>query len=83
VVELSGLQLRASAAAFEDFKKRGYSLEHYKVLIVDRAPKHEVTFVPLHPQGKPTTRGGRTEFGKEIRYTVSESGVIEDIGYAR
>lgn len=83
VIQLSGLQLQACAAAFEEFKKRGFVLEQYKVFVTEDGSSYEVDFVPNHPEGKPTTRGGKTIYGKEIRYTVSRSGVIENIGYSR
>jgi hypothetical protein len=83
MTELSGTQVRACAAAFEDFKQRGYPLEHYKVVISEKSSKYEIVFVPDHPSDKPTTRGGATIYGKEIRYTILESGVIESISYAR
>jgi hypothetical protein len=83
MIELSGLQLRACAVALEDFKPRGFLLEHYKIIIVDRPVGHEVVFVPEHPKGQATLRGGATAYGKEIHYTISPSGRIESVSFAR
>lgn len=83
VIQVSGPQLLASSAALDDFKKKGYSLENYRVLIGEHPHGFEIVFVPNHPAGTPVVRGGGTSYGKEIRYTVSQEGVIEEIGYAR
>lgn len=83
MVELSGKQLRASAVALEDFSTKGFSLDHYVVRIEELPNGFEVVFVPDHPVGVPTSRGGGTVFGKEVRYTISNGGQIEAISYAR
>lgn len=83
VVEFSGVQLRVAAVALEDFKKKGYPLEHYKVIMIKQPSGYEVIFVPDHPKGSPASRGGKTTFGEEIHYMVSSLGVIANITYGR
>lgn len=82
-IKLSGVQVRAFASAFAEFRKTGYAIENYTVTIEKGSRGWEVSFVPNHPEGKPTTRGGRTIYGEEMRYLISESGSILSIGFSK
>jgi hypothetical protein len=82
-IEMTGLQAQATSIALAEFAKRGYDLKHFAVTLEVNGKKHQVTFIPEHPPGAPATRGGRTAFGEEVSYLISEQGAIEKVSYAR
>ncbi|MBC3874910.1 hypothetical protein [Undibacterium flavidum] len=82
-VELSGSELNAVSIALKDFKKMKYKLKNYRVFIVPKNKNYEIVFLPRDPIGTPTVRGGGNQFGDEVHYLVSESGVILNMNFAR
>src|SRR5258708_15215907 len=65
--KLTGIQLKACATALEHFtaNKEGANLEHYTVEVTQGQSEFEVSFVPDHPEGEATVRGGATKYGRE------------------
>src|SRR5258708_4928554 len=72
--KLTGIQLKACATALEHFtaNKEGANLEHYTVEVTQGQSEFEVSFVPDHPEGEATVRGGATKYGREAHYIVSK-----------
>src|SRR5258708_28887642 len=72
--KLTGIQLEACATALEHFtaNKEGAILEHYTVEVTQGQSEFEVSFVPDHPEGEATVRGGATKYGREVHYIVSK-----------
>jgi hypothetical protein len=71
--KLTGIQLKACATALEHFtgNKEGANLEHYTVEVTEVSDHFQVSFVPDHPEGEATVRGGATKDGREVHYIVS------------
>lgn len=82
-LEISGVQMEACLVAAADFKTRGLSWENFSVRVTMLHDGVEVVFVPKQLEGQPNVRGGRTAYGREIHYLVSNAGKIEKIGFAR
>src|SRR5216684_2806862 len=73
VAKITGTQLKACATALKDFNgsKDGANLDHYTVEVSQSSDQFEVIFVPNHPEGVVTVRGGTTKYGREVHYIVS------------
>ena len=73
-VKLSGPELKAAAIALERFRTQESrsDLANFASWIEDHPDSFEVVLVPLPASGHPYPRGGTTEFGREVHYTVSK-----------
>ena len=86
-VNMTGLQLKAASVALADFTSLTQPkarLSDYRVFIEESVDAIEIIFVPNQPPDEPEIRGGRTKYGREVRYKVSrERFEIIDKSYAR
>jgi hypothetical protein len=82
-LEIGGTPFRACVVAYKDFETKGWDVRNFIVRVKRVRTGYEVTFEPRQERGKATVRGGRTAFGQEMSYVVSDDGRIVAVHYAR
>lgn len=85
-VKITGAQLKACAVALEDFSKGkdAANLTNFTVEVSESKDSREVIFIPNQVPGEPTTRGGKTKYGTEVHYLISnDKNIIIRKSFAR
>lgn len=72
-IEIGGVVASAFIAAYEDFSKKNYDLNGYKIYFYETSDEIKVTFSPQRLPGEMKRLGGRTAAGQSINYFYSKA----------